>query len=63
MKIKEIIAKEMPDILVERGIATEEEIQLVEFINGISETTYLDILFARTGYHSIEQMEDEHDYL
>ncbi len=45
--------------LIARGIATEAELQLVTDINGYSEETLMDVLFARTGYRNFEQMEDE----
>ena len=47
------------DYLTESGIATDEEIQLVSCINGWSVETLNDILYARTGYRDIDQMEDE----
>ena len=50
---------EMWTRLVDDGIATEEEIQLVTDINGYSVETMLAILYARTGYRNFEQMEDE----
>ena len=50
---------EMWQKLVDDGIATEEEIQLVTDINGYTEEALLDILYARTGYRNFEQMEDE----
>jgi hypothetical protein len=40
------------------GIATDEEIDLVTNINGYSEETLNDILYARTGYRDIEQYEE-----
>ena len=43
------------DILINYGIATEGEIQLVTDINGYTEQALLDILFARTAYHDFEQ--------
>lgn len=50
---------EMWERLLELNIATEDELQLVTDINGYSEETLLDILYARTGYRNFEQMEDE----
>ena len=47
------------DRLVDEGIATEEELQLVTDINGFSEETMYAVLFSRTGYRNFEQMEDE----
>ena len=49
---------EIWDELISRGIATEEELQLVTDINGYSEETLYDVLYARTGYRNFEQMED-----
>ena len=43
------------ELLLTYGIATEDEIELVEGINGSSEETYNDILFVRTGYRDFEQ--------
>ena len=50
---------EMWEKIVEDGIATEAECQLVTDINGYTKETMLDILEARTGYKNFEQMEDE----
>ena len=55
---------EMADYLEENGIATDSEIRLVSDINGWSEESMLDILYAKTGYRSFEQLEDaEGDFL
>ena len=42
------------DLIVEYGVATEEELQLVTSINGYSLETLTDVIYVRTGY-SIEQ--------
>lgn len=47
--------------LVECGVATQEEIDLVTDINGWNEESMLDILFARTGLRDIEQFCNEFD--
>lgn len=52
-KMKEKI-DQMWEWLVDEGIATEEELQLVTDINGYSLETLNDILFARTGYRDQE---------
>lgn len=52
---------DMYDYLVDHGIATEEEVELVTCINGYNEETMESILYARTGYHSFYQLEDEDD--
>jgi hypothetical protein len=46
------------DTLIELGFATEDEITLVTSINGTNEEAYNDILFVRTGYRSLEQLND-----
>lgn len=57
-KMKEKISKKW-DWLLDMGIATEEELQLVTDINGYSIETLNDILFARTDYRDQEQLEEE----
>jgi hypothetical protein len=47
------------DTLINDGIATEEEVRLVATINGDSVETYESILYARTGYRSLEQYQEE----
>lgn len=49
------------ELLTENSIATDSEIELVTCINGYSEESLLDILFARTGYRSIEQILDSEE--
>lgn len=44
-------------LIIELGIATEEELQLVTSINGYSEESLNDIIYVRTGYRDIEQLE------
>lgn len=50
---------EIWEFLIDEGIATEEELQLITSINGYNETALNDVLFVRTGYRNIEQMEGE----
>jgi len=45
--------------LIDYGIATEGELQLVTCINGYNENTLNDVIYARTGYRSIEQLKNE----
>lgn len=47
------------DYIMGYEIATEEELKLLTYINGYSEETLNDVLYVRTGYRSIEQLEDE----
>ena len=49
---------EMYDYLVEYDIATDKEINLVCCINGSSIDTLNDILYAKTGYRSLEQIQE-----
>jgi hypothetical protein len=41
--------------IVERGIATEEELQLVTEINGYNIETLDSVMYARTGFQDWEQ--------
>lgn len=43
------------DNILSYGIATEEELQLITSINGYNETTLNDVVYVRTGYHTIDQ--------
>lgn len=41
--------------IIEYGIATEDEVQLVTAINGYTEESLNDIIYAREGYRSMNQ--------
>lgn len=43
--------------LVEYGIATENELQLITDINGFNESVLNDVLYCRTGYRDYNQFE------
>jgi len=47
------------DYLIETGIATDEELKLVTCINGYSEKTLNDVIYARTGYRDLDQLHNE----
>lgn len=49
------------DNLIDHGIATEEELQLVTSINGYTKSTLESVLYSRTAYRSWEQYEGEED--
>lgn len=49
------------DILVDYGVATEDEVELVTNINGYNPQALLDILYVRTGNRSFEQWAYEND--
>jgi hypothetical protein len=46
------------DKLLELGIS-EDTLQIITNINGYNEDTLNSVLYARFGYRSIEQMEEE----
>ena len=46
------------DYLLECEIATQEAINLVTAINGTNLDSFESILYARTGYRSLEQILD-----
>lgn len=63
---KEIIMSEITkdflwDYLVDQGVATEEELQLVTCINGFSVETLNDVIYARTGYRNYYQLAEEEE--
>jgi hypothetical protein len=47
------------DMMIECGIATQEELELVTCINGYTIETLDDIYFARTGYRDSKDLLDE----
>lgn len=48
--------EEMWDKLLDLGVC-EQTLQIVTDINGYSEETLLDILYAHTGFRNFEQLE------
>ena len=44
------------DILTERGIATEDELVLVTAINGYTLEQMENVLYAKAGYNSFDQL-------
>lgn len=47
------------DHLVECGIATQAELELITQINGYTLNSLEDVLYARTGLNSFDQIEDD----
>ena len=45
--------------LVDQGIATEQELILVTYINGYNMESLNDIIYVRTAYHDVEQLQEE----
>ena len=50
------------DILLDSGLVSEESLNLVERINGVSMKTYEDVLYVVTGYRSFDQYEEDNEY-
>ena len=50
---------EMWEYLTEYGIATDDEIRLITNINGYTMEALNSIIYVRTGYHDMEQLQEE----
>jgi hypothetical protein len=50
----------MWDNMIQLGIATQKELELVSCLNGYSMQTLNDVLYAKTGYRSLGQMWEEY---
>ena len=50
---------ELWDLLIEQGIATEKELQLVTAINGQNINTLNDVLYVRTGCRYLGQFKED----
>lgn len=48
--------------IIDNGICTQDEADLVTSINGYNIEAINDILYCRTGYHDIEQLHDCEPY-
>ena len=53
---------ELYDYLTDYEIATEDEIALVCSINGTNLDSLESILYSRTGYRSLEQIQEMQEY-
>ena len=47
------------DYLVDKGIATEQELILVTYINGYNMESLNDVIYVRTAYRTVEQLQEE----
>jgi len=47
--------------LIDNGIATDEELKLITCINGYNEKALNSVIYARTGYRSLEQLKNENE--
>ena len=50
---------EIYNYIIDTGIASEEALELITTINGYSVETLNDVIYAMTGYRSMEQLEGE----
>ena len=46
------------DYLLEMGIATEAELELITNINGYKLVSLNDVIYARVGYRNLEQLKE-----
>jgi uncharacterized membrane protein YuzA (DUF378 family) len=53
--------REIYDYIINNGIASEEALDLITNINGYSVDTLNDVIYALTGYRSMEQLEGEEE--
>jgi hypothetical protein len=51
--------QEIWDYIIDNSIASEEALTLITNINGYSVDTLNDVIYAVTGYRSMEQLEGE----
>lgn len=61
MDYENLTLDEMWDLMLDLQICSEETLQVVTSINGYSEETILDILYATTGLRNFEQVADEYE--
>ena len=47
------------DYIIECGIATQEEMELITHINGYSIETLNSVVYARTAFNTVEQFYNE----
>ena len=49
---------ELWDLLIEHNIATQDELNLISYINGWKLETLEDVLYVRTGYRDLKQYKE-----
>ena len=47
------------DYLLEMGICTKDELQLITNINGYNDETMNAVIYAKTGYRHLDQLKEE----
>ena len=46
------------DFIINNNIATENELQLITDINGYNKEALNDVIYAKIGYHDVDQVLD-----
>lgn len=59
--MKTLTRDEIWDYIIQNGISSEETLKIITCINGFTEETLNDVIYAVTGYRDIEQIEGEED--
>ena len=59
--MNKLTVNSMYDTLLELELVSEDALDLVISINGFSEQTMLDVLFAQTGLRDFEQLAEEYE--
>jgi len=49
---------EVWEFIIDESIATDEELQLITSINGYNLEALNDVIYARSGYHTMEQYKE-----
>lgn len=49
---------ELWDLIIDNNIATEDELNLISYINGWRLETLEDVLYVRTGYRDAQQYKE-----
>lgn len=52
---------ELWDYLQDNNLASDETLKIVTSINGFTLETLEDVLYATTGYNSLEQLQEEEE--
>ena len=58
---KKMELEEQYNYLIDYGIVSQETLDIITSINGYSEETINDVLYATTGYHDMEQYTEYED--
>lgn len=53
--------QEIWEFLIDYSVATEEELRLITSINGYNVESLESVIYARTGYNSLDQLKEEYE--